>query len=191
MHSLQPCQLRNDPFLYPLWTCVEGPPLKFHSKVQEGFLGSAGCRCLRMLACMPNCAVHNSLREHRMPYVPYKLTHQNSFRDAGVYEMDFRSHEDCKACTYALIKADYQFAEHPSDTNNFQLRNTLSRSRCGSHWLSCATRFTHLNQLQHDPRCPACIYKFAECRDQEETEHNFIHERQAYDHSRVNQRLQP
>ena len=52
VHVLQPCQSGNvsllNMALYPLLDDAwRGPPFVNHSKFQEGFLASAGCRCLR------------------------------------------------------------------------------------------------------------------------------------------------
>ena len=53
MHSLQPCQQGNDSLLNKIHIslfgqCLEGPSHVNHSELQEGFLGSAGCRCFRI-----------------------------------------------------------------------------------------------------------------------------------------------
>jgi len=77
-HSLQPCQLGNDPHLnmvlYPLWTMRGGTFLCGSLGIPGEFLGSASCRCLR--------SGHNRSCKKMSPYSP---------RRSGLI-----SHEDIK-----------------------------------------------------------------------------------------------
>ena len=97
------------------------------------------------------------------------------------------SHSGSRTQTYTLSKRDYIFEEYLSSMADYQLRKTLSRFRCGSHWLRCATRF-----LSPDPTemsCPACL-EGRVCGVQE-TEHHFIFDCDAYHDIRRNLKFRP
>ena len=71
------------------------------------------------------------------------------------HEFDMWTHSGSRTLTYTRSKRDYVFEDHLSSMANCQLRKTLSRFRCGSHWLKCVTQFMSPNP--NEQSCPACL----------------------------------
>ena len=92
----------------------------------------------------------------------------------------------CKMLTYTRLKRSYNFGEYLSNMKNCQLRKTVSRSRCGSHWLQCATRFFTPNL--NEQSCPACLD--GRVGGEHETKHHAMFSCDAYYHIRRNHKFQ-
>ena len=107
----------------------------------------------------------------------YKVEHQ----------FDMKTHTGTKTATYMRFKRDDYFEDYLSSMANSQLRKSLSRFRCGSHWLRCCTRF--MSSDKNEQSCPACLE--GRVGGEHETEHHFIFDCDAYDHIRRHQTFQP
>ena len=102
-------------------------------------------------------------------------------------EIDMRTHSGSKTATYTSFKHDYTCGDYLSGMANCQLRKTLSKFRCGSHWLRCATRFMSPNT--DEQFCPACLE--GRVCGEHETEHHAIFECDAYHHIRRIHKFRP
>ena len=102
-------------------------------------------------------------------------------------EIDMRKHNGSKTATYTSFKHNYTFEDYLSGMANCQLRKTLSKFRCGSHWLRCATRFMSPNT--DEQFCPACLE--GRVCGEHETEHHAIFECDAYHHIRRIHKFRP
>ena len=107
-------------------------------------------------------AVYNSQIDSSELILRYKLE----------LEIDMRKHNGSKTATYTSFKHNYTFEDYLSGMANCQLRKTLSKFRCGSHWLRCATRFMSPNT--DEQFCPACLE--GRVCGEHETEHHAIFE---------------
>ena len=97
-----------------------------------------------------------------------------------------RNYGGSRTATYTSFKGDHIFESYLSDMANSQLRKTLSRFRCGSHWLRCATRF--MTQNHSEQSCPVSL-KGRIC-GKPETEHHAVFQCDAYYHIRRSQKFQ-
>ena len=70
---------------------------------------------------------------------------------------------------------------------NCQLRKTLSRFRCGSHWLTFATKFTTSTPEEYS--CPACLE--GKLDGEHKTEHHAVFKHDAYYHIRRSHKPRP
>ena len=67
---------------------------------------------------------------------------QLMLRCKAEFKMNPRQHTETQTEAYSSSKGDCISEEHLGDMTNIQLRKTLCRFRCGSHWLKCTTIFT-------------------------------------------------
>ena len=86
------------------------------------------------------------------------------------HEFDMWTHNGSRTLTNTRSKRDYIFRDYLSSMANCQLRKTLSRFRCGSHWLKCVMRFMSSNSDEQS--CPACLE--GRVCGEHETEHHLI-----------------
>ena len=107
----------------------------------------------------------------------YKVEHQ----------VDMKTHTGTKTSTFMRFRRDDNFEEYLSSMANSQLRKSLSRFRCGSHWLRCCTRF--MSSDKNEQSCPACLE--GRVGVEHEVEHHFIFDCDAYDHIRRHQTFRP
>ena len=103
------------------------------------------------------------------------------------HQVDVKTQKRTKTSTYMRFKRDHNFEDYLSSMANCQLRRTLSRFRCGSHWLRCSTRFISSDMTEQS--CPACIE--GRVGGEHEPEHHFIFNCDAYDYIRRHQTFWP
>ena len=88
---------------------------------------------------------------------------------------------------YTSFKHKHTFEDYLSGMANCQLRKTLSRFGCGSHWLRCATRF--MSQNPDEQFCPACLE--GRVCGEHETEHHAIFVCDAFYHIKRSRKFRP
>ena len=130
----------------------------------------------RIAGCVPDAAYSNQAD-------PSQLI----LRCKTEHEIGMRAHQGSKTMTYTRFKSGYNFEDYLSSMTSFQLRKTLSRFRCGSHWLRCATRFT--TSTPEEQFCPACLE--GRLDGEHETEHHAVFTCDAYYHIRRSHKFQP
>ena len=130
----------------------------------------------RFTGCMPDAAYTNQVDSSEL-----------ILRCKTEHEIGMRAHNGSKIITYTHLKIGYNFEDYLSSMTNCQLRKTLSRFRCGSHWLRCATRFT--TSTPEEQFCPACLE--GRLDGEHETEQHAVFEFDAYYHIRRSQKLRP